>query len=83
MDTDEEMDCTNSDSEQQPCDECDKEYNEEYYAGCCRDGRCPLEKEFLCTDCGIYCEKLNCILCQMCLENYNAVLEEDKEFIVQ
>jgi hypothetical protein len=64
-----------------PCDVCAREFNEMHYVGCCRDGRCPLEREFLCTSCGIYDETLSCILCIACFENYDKVYEEDKEFI--
>ena len=64
-----------------PCDECGAAYNEEYYAGCCRDGRCSKEREFLCSSCGTYDDTIECILCPTCLYNYDTVFEEDKEFI--
>ena len=65
----------------EPCDECGLEYNEEKYVGCCRDGRCPLSRDFLCSTCGTYDEKLQCILCPECMKNYEKVFEEDKEYI--
>ena len=62
------------------CDVCGKDYDETQYVGCCRDGRCPYMREFLCTKCGIYDEKLGCILCVACFENYDKVVAEDKEY---
>lgn len=52
-----------------PCDCCGREFNEMYYAGCCSDGLCPNQREFLCTTCGTYDEELQCILCADCLKN--------------
>jgi len=59
------------DKEQIICQICNEEVCEEKYVGCCSDGLCKFDIEFMCDECAKWIEEEEVWLCNLCVEQRN------------